>query len=124
MEGRVLMPAAVTSIDSLRSARDSRRGSWCLLEVAPAGVNPVPFGILLVDEETDRLSLRMLGAADIEAIRDPEENELEEEEIDILDFLAGDLRQKARENGGRALLDALEDSLSHFLRIADRVAIR
>ncbi len=118
------MPAAVvTAID--RSGADSlkRRGSWCLLEVAPAGVNPVPFGILLVDEETDRLSLRMLGAADLEAVRDLEEKELEEEEIDILDFLAADLRQKAREQGGCALLDTLQDSLSHFLRIGDRTAI-
>ena len=114
------MPAVVTAID--RSGADSlkRRGSWCLLELAPAGGSPVPFGILLVDEETDRLSLRMLGAEDVE---DVEEEELEEEEIDILDFLAADLRQKAREQGGRALLDTLEDSLSHFLRIGDRAAI-
>ncbi len=120
------MRAAITAIDSSRggdakSASDgARRGCWCLLEVARAGVGPVPLGILLVDEVTDQLSLRILGAADLQA---SEEEDLEQEEIDILDFLPGDLRQKARENGGRALLDTLEDSLSGFLRISDRTAI-
>ncbi|MGD1069085.1 MAG: S24 family peptidase [Bryobacteraceae bacterium] len=115
------MPAVISAIDSPRAAGSlQRRGSWCLLEVARAGSKPVPFGILLVDEENDGLSLRMLGAADFEAL---EESALEEDEVDILDFLAEDLEKKAREWGGRALLDTLEDSLSHFLLISDRAAI-
>jgi hypothetical protein len=110
------MPGVITAIDHKRAAdSEKRRGSWCLLEVARPAGNPAPLGILLVDEETDQLSLRMLGAADI--------GNLAEEETDILDFLPDDLRGKARESGGRALLDALEDSLSHFLRISDRTAI-
>jgi hypothetical protein len=121
---------AVISIDSPRTTADSpgttadapratigrkRRGSWSPLEVALAGGSPEPWGILLVDEETDRLSLRVRQSSDLEA--------LEEDEIDILDFLAEDLRGKANERGGRTLLDTLEDSLSHFLRIGDRTAI-
>ena len=115
------MPASVTTIDAPRSAGSlRRRGHWCLLEVAQAGAQPVPLGILLVDQETDRLSLRMRGAADLEGFT---ESILEEDEEDVLDFLAEDLQKKASEQGGRALLDTLEDSLSHFLRIGDRAAI-
>lgn len=110
------MPTAVVSIDSPRTAvSQKRRGSWSLLEVALAGASPEPWGILLVDEETDRLSSRVRQASDFET--------LEEGEIDILDFLAEDLRGKGAERGGNALLDTLEDSLSHFLRIGDRTAI-
>jgi hypothetical protein len=110
------MPAAITSIDSPRTAvPHKRRGSWSLLEVALPGAGPVPFGILLVDEQSDRLSLRMLESGAIE--------DLEEDEIDVLDCLAEDLRGKANERGGSALLHSLEDSLSHFLRIAGRKAI-
>jgi hypothetical protein len=128
------MPAVIRAIDRRRagdrtSTGGERRASWCLLEVArPGGIEvagrggsaAVPLGILLVDEETDQLSLRMLGTADLQVSAGMS---LEEEEIDILDFLPDDLRRRARESGGRALLDALEDSLSHFLRISDRTAI-
>jgi SOS-response transcriptional repressor LexA len=118
------MPAVI-AIDRRRAAGpppagSERRGAWCLLEVARPGVSPVPLGILLVDEETDQLILRLRSAAEIE---DRADENLAQDEIDILDFLPADLRRKARESGGRALLDALEDSLSHFLRIGDRTAI-
>jgi len=114
------MPAAIASIDSPRTAvSQKRRGSWSLLEVAPPGVNPVAFGILLVDEQSDRLSLRLHQAA---AIESAVEN-IGENEIDILDFLAADLLGKAAERGGSAVLATLEDSLSHFLRIGGRTAI-
>jgi hypothetical protein len=111
------MPAAITSIDSPRTAAvpQKRRGIWSLLEVALPGAGPVPFGILLVDEQSDRLSLRMCESGAIE--------DLEEDETNILDFLAEDLLGKANEQGGSALLDTLEESLSHFLRIGDRTAI-
>jgi phage repressor protein C with HTH and peptisase S24 domain len=108
------MPAAVMPIDVSRTARESR-ATWSLLELSPSGAKPVPLGILLVDDATDRLTFRLLGSQDFD--------DLEEQEVDILDVLPADLEMKHREAGGRALLDSLEDSLSDFLRISERTAI-
>jgi SOS-response transcriptional repressor LexA len=102
------MPAAVISIAP-------KPASWSLLEIVPAGSKPVPFGILLVDNETDRLTLRLLDSAAFE--------DLEEQEIDLVDFLPADLAKKAAESGAHALLSSFEESLSGFLRISDRTAI-
>jgi hypothetical protein len=102
------MPAAVVSI-----ARNTATGYWSLLEVALGG-KPQPLGILFADA-SDGLSVRLLGSDAFP--------ELEEQEIDILDALAGDLTAKARESGASSLLASLEDSLSNFLRISDRSAI-
>ena len=103
------MPADVISIGA------KRRAYWSLLEVAQAGRRPVPYGILLVDEETDRLTRRLRDWACFD--------DLDEQEIDILTALPGDLDQKAREMGGLRLLQSLEDSLSGFFRISDRASI-
>ncbi|MES1261861.1 MAG: S24 family peptidase [Acidobacteriota bacterium] len=107
------MGAAVVSISDVKSRL--RCADWSLLELARPGQAPVPFGVLLVDRETDRLYLRCRRSADL--------RDLEEQEIDILDLLAADLQSRADENGGTALLDFFEDSLSGFLRIGDRTAI-
>jgi hypothetical protein len=115
------MPAAVISIGASPQYPRTGRGSsgqWSLLEVAAPGEKPVPYGILLVDSETDKLWPRCRDAGELEELCG-----LAEQEIDILDFLEADLRQKADEVGGAALLSSLEQSLSHFLRISDRAAI-
>jgi hypothetical protein len=115
------MPAAVISIGASPQYQRTGRGSsghWWLLEVATPGGDAVPDGILLVDSETDQLSLRCRDTAELDELCG-----LEEQQTDILDFLEADLRQKADETGGSALLDSLEQSLSHFLRISDRAAI-
>jgi hypothetical protein len=112
------MPAAVISIGDAR--RTGHQGTWSLLELALPGCRPLPLGILLVDGETDELSLRLRSTAETEAAA---EADLEEQDVDILDFLSADLRSKAREAGARALIDSLEDSLSGFLRIGDRTAM-
>lgn len=109
------MPSQVISIGEARAAQ--RQAAWSLLELARPGQGPEPWGILLADEETDSLTLRLREPADL-AAQDPEEQEL-----DILDFLADDLALKAREMGARQLLDSLEDTLSGFFRISDRTAI-
>jgi len=98
----------------------TNHATWSLLEVTLPGAKPVPFGILLVEDSTGRLTLRL---RDRSALCDPDLPDLEEDEADILDFLESDLLTKAAESGGRSLLDSLEDSLSHFLRITDRTAI-
>ncbi len=91
----------------------ARRGTWSLLEVARPGRLPEPLGILFIDEETDRLALKLRLADDFEG--------LEEDEADYLGALEEDFRNKGSE--GRALIDSLEDSLSGFLRITDRTTI-
>jgi phage repressor protein C with HTH and peptisase S24 domain len=104
------MPAAVVCIQ-----RNARPGFWSLLELAQPGEKPRPLGILFVDRTTDRLTTRLLNSSAFD--------DLEEREIDILDFLAGDLQSKADERGAAAVLGSLEDSLSGFLRIGDRTEI-
>ncbi|MDP9053336.1 MAG: S24 family peptidase [Acidobacteriota bacterium] len=116
------MPAAVISIDrkkACQSARregsDGRHGFWWVLEVAPSGRRPLPYGILLVDKETGELTRRL---------REPDcFRDLEEQEFDILLALTADLDLKAGERGGLELLDWLEDGASNFLRIGERSPI-
>ena len=107
------MPAAIIPID--RPSRSAAREVvWSVLEVAPAGHDPLPLGILLVDRATGELRMRFRDSAAIEG--------LEEQEIEILEHLEPDLAAKALESGGEALLASLEDSLSGFFRIGDRTA--
>jgi SOS-response transcriptional repressor LexA len=103
------MPAAVISIAT------KRRACWSLLEIAQAGRRPIPFGILLADEDTGVWTQRL---REIECF-----DELDEPESDILTALSADLEQKAREMGGMPLLASLEDTLSGFFRISDRTPI-
>jgi SOS-response transcriptional repressor LexA len=107
------MPAAVISIAS--GNKTQRRGFWSVLEVAPSGCRSAPYGILLADEETDQVSIRLLDLNQFE--------DLEEQEFDILLALAADLDIKARQMGGRQLFDWLEDSASNFIRVSDRAAV-
>jgi SOS-response transcriptional repressor LexA len=108
------MPAAVISIGT------KRRGCWCLLEVALPGSRPVPWGILLVDEEKDALTSRF---QELSRFEDLWSEDFEQDEYDVLNALELDLEEKAREMGGLRLLESLEDSLSGFLRISDRTEI-
>jgi len=108
------MPAAVIPIDSA-SVRQQHRAVWSLLEIAQTGRSPVPFGILLADEAGGPPAIRLEDASSVP--------DLDDEQIDILDFLPDDLAMKGREMGGLKLLESLEDSLSHFLRISDRGSI-
>jgi hypothetical protein len=116
------MPAAVIPIGEFRSGAakntpDLRDGHWSLLEIAP-GSETIPFGVLLVDTETNQLRTRCRTTADLAELCD-----LEEQEQDILDCLEEDLQARAGEQGAVALIDSLEDTLSGFLRINDRTAI-
>lgn len=106
------MPAAVLPF---RSSTAVRRATWWLLEVARSEGAPEPLGILLIDDESDNLTLRLKDETGFAG--------LDEEESDYLAALARDLEAKGREAGGRALLESLEDSLSGFLRIGERNAL-
>lgn len=96
-------------------ANERRPAYWAEFDIAQPGRPAVPYGILLADEQTNELTFRLRDASCLE---DPDEGE-----IDILDALPGSLRERAQEMGALKLLDELEDSLSHFLRVSDRVAI-
>ena len=108
------MPAAVISIGE-RTAGASRQAVWSLLEVARPGSRPVPFGILLADESGDSAEMRFRDLSCFD--------ELDEDEIEILEFLPGDLKAKVRETNGLDLIEGLEGSLSHFIRISDRTSV-
>ncbi len=110
-----VMPAAVIPIDTKASRSAHRAASWATFQIAQPGRRPVPYGILLADNETGELTLRLRDASCLE---DPDEGEL-----DILDALPGDLERKGREMGGLRLLNTLEDSLSGFFRISDSSSI-
>ena len=106
------MPAVVIPIDT--PVRAGKRATWSLLEIAPPGKPPEPYGILLADESTDQLTLRL---------RQNEVADLEEQGLDVLAGLGADLLSKARESGATALIASMEDSLSGFFRISDRTAV-
>jgi SOS-response transcriptional repressor LexA len=103
------MPADVISIGA------KRRAYWSLLEVAQAGRRPVPYGILLADENTGEWTQLLRDSTCFD--------ELDEQELDVLTELAADLKRKAREMGGLRLLESLEDTLSGFFRVSDRASI-
>ena len=106
------MPAAVIPFRSATTA--ARRATWSLLELARPGHPVEPLGILLCDQESGALTLRIRDESDFD--------DLEEQAADFLAALRPDLEAKGREDG-RALLDSLEDTLSNFLRIGSRTAI-
>jgi len=110
------MGATVIPITELKRSR--RTGQWCLLEVAAPGQPVLPWGILLADDH-DQLIQRCRTASDADELL----GEVAEQEYDLLDFLAEDLRLKAAENGAAALLNSLEGSLSGYLRISDRTEL-
>jgi len=108
------MPAAVIPF---RTATPSRPATWSLLEIALPERSPEPLGILLLDDATGDLTVRLRDERDFE--------DLEEQDEDFLAALAADLEAKGREpGGGAALLASLEDTLSGVLRISDRTAFR
>jgi SOS-response transcriptional repressor LexA len=115
------MPANVISIGANRSIGAIRHACWSLLEIAPAGHRPVPYGVLLADQETGQWAQRLRDAEYFEEGASFEE--FGEPEFDILTALPADLEHKAREMGGVRLLESLEDSLSGFFRISDRTPI-
>jgi phage repressor protein C with HTH and peptisase S24 domain len=113
------MPAAVLPfISAPRSAgadKSKHSAFWAIFEIAPSGRQPVPYGILLVDRETKKLTFRLRNSSCFD--------ELEEQEWDILSALPDDLRRKGEEIGGLKVLDWFEDGLSDFFRINDRSGI-
>jgi SOS-response transcriptional repressor LexA len=86
-----------------------RRAEYSILEICLPAQKPTPFGILLLDPQSDRVYQRFRADAAPSA-----------EDADVLALLPEDLAAKAREMGGERLLAWFEDSLSNTLRITDR----
>src|SRR3954454_1688280 len=99
------------------SAFENRdQDEWALLEAHLPGRAPQRIGILLREAKHDNLYVRTrpdwwLGL-------------LDEEQSLFWSELAGDLRERARELGAAKVLDWLEDTASHTLRMSARQPIQ
>jgi phage repressor protein C with HTH and peptisase S24 domain len=91
-----------------------KRGEYALLLSDLPEHGEQTIGVLLLDTSTDNLYIRL--RRDLESVA-------EEEDVEVLEELAGDLEQLAREQGGKAVLDRLENEASFGLRVTDREAI-
>jgi phage repressor protein C with HTH and peptisase S24 domain len=92
----------------------ARKAQFAVLELALPGRPKANAGVLLLDPSNDDLLLKL--RTDWDDVADPEDAEL-------LSHVAEDLSQRAKENGGGALLDHLEQTLSNVLRISERETI-
>ena len=88
-----------------------KAGSFSLLVADLPGGRAQPIGVLLLDPKTDTLYVRL--RRDWESIAS-------EEDTELLGELEDDLLLQARELGGTAVLEHLEDVASQSVRVADR----
>ena len=91
-----------------------KQGEYSLLlsDLPEHGVQTI--GVLLLDTTTDTLHIRL--RRDLRSVA-------EEEDVEVLEELAGDLERLAREQGGKAMLERLENEASLGLRVTDREPI-
>ncbi len=87
---------------------------YSLLEVNWPGAGTAIAGVLLVDRETGRCSIRLR--------RDWEEL-VDEDDLEVFEALQEDLNSKLSELGADGLLTQMEDSLSSVLTITEREAV-
>ena len=100
------MPASVIPISA------KRQGTYVVLEAALPDRPLQSIGVLLVDRASDRLWLRLRDHFDAEP-----------EDAEVLEALQEDLRNRAAEMGGEALLAWLEDSVSNAVRLTERQSV-
>jgi phage repressor protein C with HTH and peptisase S24 domain len=91
-----------------------RRGEYSLLLSDLPGHGVQTLGILLLDPASDTLHIRL---------RRDWHQVGEEEDIEVLAELGQDLEALARERGGAAVLERLENEASLSLRVTDREAV-
>lgn len=89
----------------------ARQADLRLLELALPGKDTEVCGVLLFDPSEERLGVRLR--------RDWDALTSDENDLDVLELLEEDLRQKAAEIGSRAFLDYLEDTLSNTIRLSE-----
>jgi SOS-response transcriptional repressor LexA len=89
----------------------ARTAELRLLELVLPGQDGEVCGVLLFDSSEERLGVRL--RRDWDALTE-DENDLE-----VLELLEEDLRQKSAEMGGAAFLGYLEDTLSNTIRLSE-----
>jgi SOS-response transcriptional repressor LexA len=100
--------AAVTPINA-RS-----QGEYVLLQLALPGRPVHDIGVLLLDTASDNWRFRLRGHW---------EDLAEPEDLEYLAALDRDFEGKIAEMGAQRFLESLEDSLSHVLRVSERVSV-
>ena len=89
----------------------ARQGDLRLLELALPGAEAEVCGVLLFDPAEERLGVRLR--------RDWDALTGDENDLEVLELLEEDLRQKAAELGGLAFLEYLEETLSNTIRLSE-----
>ncbi|MBV9613113.1 MAG: S24 family peptidase, partial [Acidobacteriaceae bacterium] len=88
-----------------------KAGQFSLVTAELPGGSTEPIGVMLLDPATDTLYVRLRRDWDEIA---------SDEDAEVLAELEDDLLVKAREQGGKAVLDHLEDVASNSIRVSDR----
>ena len=96
---------------SVPAMLQTRTGRYSMVQAQIPAEGLVNIGVLLEDPQSDALHLRF--RRDMEAL-------LEEEDLEVLMGLAGDLAGKASEMGAEKLFEFLENTLSASIRVTDR----
>jgi SOS-response transcriptional repressor LexA len=91
----------------------TRRGEYCILQAAVPERGVVPLGVYLLDLETRQGYVRVR----------PDCCQLDDDEADVFELLEEDLRAKAREMGGEAVLLWLEDHASNAIQLTGRQSV-
>lgn len=94
-------------------------GEYCVLMACLPARAPVPVGILLLDQEHDRLHVKMTRQWE-----ELDDEAVEEDDREVLELLAEDLEAKARAEGGSAVMRWLEEQTSWTVRVSDREKVR
>ena len=109
------MPARVLRFSDYASRTgDYRPGEYSLLVSELPGHGLQTIGVLLLDPASNSLYIRL--RRDWQAVG-------EEEDIEVLAELSGDLELLAQKEGGTAVLERLENEASQSLRVTDREAV-
>jgi len=86
---------------------------WMIALLCLPGKMPEPAGLLLVDPDSDHLAIKLKANVEID----------DEIVAAFWNELALDLKQKALEKGGKQVIEWLEDTASHIVRLSPRGAV-
>ncbi len=104
------MPAQVLSFRDIAP----KQGEYSLIVSALPGQGNQTIGVLLLDAASDTLHVRL---------RRDWEKVASEDDAEVLAELEDDLLLEARDEGGKRVLDRLEQEVSNSIRVTDREAV-
>jgi len=93
--------------------QQATKGEHLLVQVALPGIQTEDFGILLLDSNSDRLYTRFRRDCETWAGN----------EVDWVEGLGEEIFERSQELGGRKCLEWMESTLSHTVRVSDRVGV-